>query len=237
VLCKRHPFRRWEAKLDRAVRSRDSDQPSAAPLHVFGLTGGIASGKSTVATHWRKRGLPVVDADLLARQAVAPGSACLAAIARRFGEHVLLEDGSLNRHELGAHVFDDPAALRELSALVHPRVKELAESEFEALGRGGSRLACYEVPLLFESGLDTRYRPVVVVAAPEQLQVSRLMQQRGLTQTQALDRLASQLPMGEKLRRADFVIDGSGEIEETRRQADLVLQRVASELGLTEAFS
>jgi len=194
-------------------------------LTVFGLTGGIASGKSVVAEHWRRSGLPVVDADELARQAVAPGSTCLATIIREFGTH-MLRDGALDRERMAAEVFADPQRLQQLSRIVHPEVRRLAAEHFERLARAGHGLACYELPLLYEVGLDRAYAPVVVVSAPDSTRMARLCERNGLSREQAEQRLRAQLPLPEKAARAAYVIDNSGPIADTLRQADEVLAEI-----------
>ena len=202
------------------------------PLRVFSLTGGIGSGKSTVAARFRERGLPVVDADALAREAVAPGSAGLAAIERAFGQGVLDAEGALDRKALARIVFNDEAARARLNAIVHPRVRELSEQRFAELEAQGVPLACYEVPLLFEAGLAEALRPVVVVSAPESEQVRRVVRRDGGSAEEALARVRSQLPLAEKTARADFVIDTTGSIEETRARADEVLDAIAARFGV-----
>ena len=201
-------------------------------LRVFSLTGGIGSGKSTVAARFRERGLPVVDADELARAAVAPGSGELAAIAQAFGDGVLGPDGSLDRKALAAIVFNDEAARGRLNAIVHPRVRELAQARFAELARLGEPLACYEVPLLFEVGLADSLRPVVVVTAAESEQVRRVLARDGGTPEQARARIAAQLPLETKASQADFVIENDGSLAATLARADEVLEAVCDRLGV-----
>lgn len=193
-------------------------------LRVFGLTGGIGTGKSTVAALFRERGVPVVDADELAREAVAPGSEGLAAVARAFGPGVMNEDGSLDRKRLGALVFADPAARERLNAITHPLVRRLSQQRFAELSRLGTELAGYDVPLLFEVGLDQALRPVVVVSASEATQLARLAARDGLDAEQALSRVRAQLPLAEKRARADYVIENDGLREALVAQVDEVLR-------------
>lgn len=198
---------------------------------MFGLTGGIGSGKSAVAKRFRARGLPVVDADDLARRAVIPGSAGLAGIVEYFGAGVLTEPGTLDRARLGQLVFSDPEKRRALDAIVHPVVRELARVEFAGIEARGAPLACYEVPLLYEVGLDAVYRPVVVVNAPLSGRKTRIAARDGLGEAQVLARILAQMPLEDKVRRADYVIDNSGSLAELDARSDALLDRVCDELG------
>lgn len=195
-------------------------------LHVFALTGGIGSGKSTVARHWRSLGLPVIDADVLAREVVAPGSPGLDAVIARFGPEVLTPDGELDRRRLGRIVFDDPAARADLEGILHPLVRRAAGSAFAQLADRGETLACYEVPLLFETGQQDTYRPVVVVWASPETQRERAATRDGVTPEAIQARIDSQLPLDEKAARADFVIDNDGPLPRTLAQAEAVLTAV-----------
>lgn len=195
-------------------------------LRVFALTGGIASGKSTVARHWRSLGLPVVDADELSRRVVAPGTPGLAAIVERFGPSVIDDGGALDRGALGRIVFGNPAARRDLEAIVHPRVQQAAAEELARIAAAGRELACYEVPLLFETGQQDAYRPVVVVAVDEATQLERAMQRDGLGAGEARARIAAQMPLAEKVARADYVVDNSGPIPSTLESARRVLEAI-----------
>lgn len=201
-------------------------------LRVFGLTGGIGSGKSTVAARFRERGLPVVDADELSREAVARGSATLCAIVESFGPSMLDAHGELDRRRLSERVFADPEARRRLNALVHPRVRELSAQRFAGLAARGEPLACYEVPLLFEVGLDAALRPVVVVVTSEELQLERASARDGVPKEQIAARIAAQLPLSEKRRRADYVIENEGSPAEARARADDVLDAIGASLGV-----
>lgn len=193
---------------------------------VFGLTGGIGSGKSTVARHFRSRGLPVIDADQLAREAVAKGTEGLRDIVAAFGPEVLAEDGSLDRAALAQRVFGAPAELARLEAITHPRVRTLAKARTLALAAQGEPLACYEVPLLYEAGLEQEYQPVVVVSVPEALQVERAVARDATSAERIRRRMAAQLPLAEKVRRADYVIDNSGSLEQTLKEAERVLAAI-----------
>ena len=185
-------------------------------MKLIGLTGGIASGKSTVGRLLRDAGVPVIDADVLARDAVAPGSDGLAAIRARFGDDVLAADGSLDRKALGTIVFGDDDARRGLNAIVHPEVARLAAERLEALREGGAAVAVYEVPLLFENGLDAMMDATILVACPDDVQVRRVMMRDGLDEAGARARIAAQMPLAEKRRRARVVIENDGTLDDLR---------------------
>jgi dephospho-CoA kinase len=199
---------------------------------VFGLTGGVAAGKSTVAQFFAAQGVPVIDADVLAREVVAPGSPALAAIQAAFGPDILDAQGALDRKRLGQMVFAHPDRLQQLNAIVHPRVAERFAEQVAALQAQGVPLACYDVPLLFERNLQDKLRPIVVVTAPHDLQLARLMTRNGLTGTEAESRIAAQMPLAEKVARADHVIDNSGSLEATLQQAAAVLQQIKASLHI-----
>jgi dephospho-CoA kinase len=200
-------------------------------LHVFALTGGIGSGKSTVAKFWRSEGLAVVDADGLAREVVTPGAPALEEIAREFGSDVLDEQGALQRARLGEIVFGDAAARQRLERIVHPRVRAAAAAHWEDLAAAGRRLACYEVPLLFETGQEEAYRPVVVVQVSPATQLERIMARDGLERAAAQARIDAQMPLAEKAARADYVISNDGPLEETLRSARAVLDAIERRCG------
>lgn len=200
--------------------------------HVFGLTGGIGTGKSTVLRRFVERGLPVVNADELARVVVAPGSEALQELVREFGPQVLGADGAMDRRYVAEHVFSDLDARRRLEAITHPRISREAHARFEALGERGEPLACYEVPLLFEVGLDDSFRPIVVVSAPESLQIARAAARDASDDRRIRARIAAQLPLATKTARADYVIDNSGSLADTLRQADAVLDAICRKLSI-----
>jgi dephospho-CoA kinase len=193
------------------------------PLRVFGLTGGIGSGKSSVAALLRERGVPVVDADELAREAVAPGSEGLSQVLAALGADLLEPDGTLARKRLGARVFSDEAARKKLNSITHPIVRRLSQERFAALEREGATLAAYDVPLLFEVGLDAVLRPIVLVAASEGTQIARILARDGLSEAEARARIAAQLPLSVKRQRADHVLDNDGTRAELAAQVDALL--------------
>jgi len=187
-------------------------------MKLVGLTGGIASGKSAVAKMLRAAGIPVVDADELARDAVAPGTPALAAIAKRFGDDVILKTGVLDRKKLGDVVFADATARADLNAIVHPQVAALAVGKLEELRASGVEVAVYEVPLLFENGLEGMVDETLLVAASDDIQRARLMIRDNIDVTSANARIASQMSLDDKRKRASFVIENDGSLEETARQ-------------------
>ncbi len=200
-------------------------------IRVFGLTGGLASGKSTVAARFRARGVPVIDADQLAREVVGPGSEGLARVVEAFGAGVLAPDGSLDRARLGELVFAEPEKRRALNAILHPRIGALSAQRITALDAAGEPLACYEAALLVENGLSDAFRPLVVVAAPLEVQLARATARDGSTEDQARARVAAQLPLATKIAAADYVIDNAGSAAETERRADEVLEAIQAAVG------
>ncbi|WP_437760268.1 dephospho-CoA kinase [Sorangium sp. So ce1389] len=195
-------------------------------LVLFGLTGGLGSGKSTVAARFRAQGLPVIDADALAREVVAKGTEGLDEVVRAFGPEVLLPDGSLDRARVAAVVFADPGKRRQLNAIVHPRITAITLERAAALEAQGEPLACYEAALLVENRVVDAFRPLVVVAVPEAVQIARAMARDGATEGEVRARLAAQLPLSSKVAVADYVIENSGDRAATERQADEVLASI-----------
>ncbi|NNM32910.1 MAG: dephospho-CoA kinase [Gemmatimonadetes bacterium] len=197
----------------------------------MGLTGNVASGKSTVAELWRSWGVPVVSADVLARQAVLPGSAGLASVVRAFGEGILAPDGSLNRAALRRVVFDDDAARRRLEAIVHPSVRVLRDKWTDARRSWGVELLAWEIPLLYETGADREVDRVVFVDAPEAERERRMVQHRGLSSEEARAIMEAQGDPREKRSMAHHVIDNGGSLAALRARARQVLEACAEEVG------
>lgn len=202
---------------------------------VVGLTGGIASGKSTVARAFAQRGIPIVDADLLAREVVAPGSEALAAIVQAFGEDVLLEDGTLDRKKVGAMVFQDPSLRMKLNMITHPRVAMLSAQRLAEIPDGSVPYAIYEAPLIVENGLHHGMRALIVVALDVPAQIERVMSRDSLDRDAAEARLRAQAPLERKLAAATYVIDNGRSLSELFPQVDAVhakiLQRLSEEDG------
>ncbi|MBD3940788.1 dephospho-CoA kinase [Microbacterium sp. NEAU-LLC] len=190
-------------------------------MPLVALTGGIASGKSTIAGRLAEHGAVVVDADRIVREVQSPGSPVLAAIADAFGERMLHPDGSLDRAALGAAVFGDESAIARLNAIVHPAVRAESARRFsEAFAADPDAVVVYDVPLLVEARVDDPWELVVVAHAPAEVRERRLVELRGLTPAEAEARLASQVPDEARLRIADVVIDTAGTIDDTLRQVD-----------------
>lgn len=192
-------------------------------MRLIGLTGGIASGKSLVSARLAELGAVVVDADALARDAVAPGSPGLQRVLAEFGERVRLPDGSLDRPALGAIVFRDTERLAALNAIVHPEVQRLASATFAAAESADpDAIVVYDVPLLAENAvrLAPRFDEIVVVSAPEEERVRRMVEDRGMSEADARGRIRSQASEEARLAIADHVIDNSGSREATLAQVD-----------------
>jgi dephospho-CoA kinase len=200
-------------------------------VRLVGLTGGIATGKSTFARALLALGVPVIDADRLAREAVARSTPALQAVAAAFGAEVLGPDGELDRKRMAARVFADPAARGRLEAIVHPAVRARMEAETDRLAAAGHELAFYDVPLLYEVGLDRELAAVAVVWAPRPAQLERLRARDGLSAAEAEARLAAQLPVDEKAARADFVVVNDGPPELLPAKAARLLADLRAGLG------
>lgn len=198
---------------------------------ILGLTGGIATGKSTVAEIFRDLGAAVLSADQLSREAVRPGSETLRRLVERFGADILAADGTLKRKALAEIIFSDPRAREDLNRITHPAVAALSEERLQALERAGHPLIVYEAPLLFEAGAEKRVDAVAVVRIAEPLQRERLVRRDGLTEAEAEARIASQMSQAEKVARADYVIDNSGPLEETAAQVRALFHRLTSHLS------
>jgi len=185
---------------------------------LVGLTGNIASGKSTVAQLLSERGATIIDADVLARRAVERGTRAFDAIARRWGTSVLTPDGQLDRTALRRVVFGNAKELEALNDIVHPEVERLREVRIdEARGRGDRIVVC-DIPLLFEKKMVDQFERILLVDAPRPLRLERLVSDRGLRETEAMDMIAAQMPAELKRARADFVIDNAGTLTELERR-------------------
>ncbi len=196
---------------------------------IIGLTGGIASGKSTVARMLEELGACIVDADAIAREIVAPGTPAIAEIVARFGSAVLGPDGRLDRKALGAIVFGDEDARADLNAITHPRIAAASRERIDAHARDGAEIVFYEAALLVENRAHEWLDALVVVSLPKTLQLSRLMERDQIGQEEARERLAAQLPLEAKVAVADYVIENSGTLEETRRQVSELWRKLREE--------
>jgi dephospho-CoA kinase len=191
------------------------------------LTGGIATGKSHVRAELERHGIPTIDSDLLARRAVEPGAPALAAIVERFGSEVLDRAGRLDRRALGAVVFADEDARRDLEAIVHPAVRAALDDWFASLDPSDHAVAVAVIPLLYETRGADEFDAVITTACDPTVQLRRVMERDGLSRVEAQQRLDAQLPTEERVRRADYVITTDGSYEDTNRQ----VREVVAELG------
>lgn len=194
-------------------------------MRLYGLTGGISSGKSTVSRMLRELGAHVLDADVIARQVVEPGTLGLAEVAARF-PGVLGPDGRLDRVKLAARVFADAGERAALNALIHPRVREEFVRQVQELEAQGVERIVYDVPLLIETGLHAGMDGVVVVWVPREAQKARLMARDNLPEEAAEARLAAQLPLDEKRQHATWLVDNSGELPATRAQVERIWREI-----------
>lgn len=197
-------------------------------MRIIGLTGGIASGKSSVARILEKLGAPVIDADILAREVVKPGKPAYGAIVTEFGDGILCSDRSINRKKLGQVVFADAEKLRILEGITHPAIRLEAERKLAKLRGAGARVVFYMAPLLIEAGAVSRVDEIWVVFTDRQTQIKRVVERDGLTLEEALQRISAQMPMEEKARLGSLVIDNRGTPEETEK---LVQEIWAREIG------
>lgn len=190
---------------------------------VIGLTGGIASGKSTVSQMIKEKGIRVVDADIIAKEAVSKGAPALHQIVQTFGEEVLLPNGELNRQQLGAIIFSDEEKRKQLNAIVHPEVrKEMLKQRDEGVSNNET-FVVLDIPLLFESKLEGLVDRIIVVYTTPELQLSRLMNRNDLSEEEALNRIHSQQPLEEKCQKADRVIENTKDLAFMRKQLENIL--------------
>jgi len=198
---------------------------------LVGLTGGVATGKSTVAEVFRRLGCVIIDADVLAREVVAPGEPAHDDIVAEFGRGILQRDGTLDRPKLGVIVFAVPEKRKRLEAITHPRIRErLARRLEELAARGFAGIVVFDAPLIIESGNATTMDRLVVVVTDEATQARRLTARDGLDAAEAERRIASQLPVAEKAKVADYVIDNSGDREATIPEVRRVHQALLADL-------
>ena len=190
---------------------------------IIGLTGSIASGKSTIAKMLADYGLPIVDADLVARQVVEPGSETLAKIAEAFGSDVIQEDGTMDREKVGALIFHDPEQRTGLNGIIHPAIREEMIRQRDEHLANGAEVVVMDIPLLFESKLLHFGEKILVVAVSEDVQLERLMKRNGLDEVDAMARIKSQLPMQVKIDGADAVVYNDGTVEESEQQLKKIL--------------
>ena len=197
---------------------------------LVGLTGNIASGKSTVARLLAAHGATIIDADALARRAVEPGSPALRAIVARWGNALLLDDGTLDRAALRRIVFANPAELEALNAMVHPEVRRLCDEDVAAARARDDRLVVCDIPLLYEQDMEREFARVILVHAPEDVRLERLMRDRGLSRDDAMLMIVAQMPAELKRARADLVVENASTLEALEARVNEVwrtLERMA----------
>ena len=191
--------------------------------HIIGITGGIASGKSSVSTFIKELGFPIIDADIVAREVVEPGEEAYYEIINAFGESILLPEGGIDRAKLGNLIFHNEEKRLRLNSIVHPavrkRMRELAEKAFQ----DGAKTVFMDIPLLFESKLTFMVEKTLLVYVDEEVQLERLMNRNNLSKSDAFARISSQMPLKEKKALADAVVDNNGDLEETKEQVRSVL--------------
>ena len=194
-------------------------------MRKVGLTGGIASGKSTVSGMFRELGVPVIDADMIAREVVAPGSRALEAIVDAFGAEILTDEKSLNRARLGEIVFSDPTKKKVLEGILHPEIIAEQDRRLKDLEREGrTPVAVVDAAVMIESGSWKRFDSLVVVDCEESQQISRLRLRNGMNEEEAARRVNAQMPLSEKVKYADHVIDNRGSIDDTRKQVEELMK-------------
>jgi dephospho-CoA kinase len=194
-------------------------------IRKIALTGGIATGKSYVAGRFREAGVPIVDADLLAREVVLPGTPALSAIRKRFGPDAVRRDGTMDRVRVAQIVFKDKRARLDLEAIVHPAVIKAIGDFFNTLPKR-TPFAVADIPLVFETGRDKDFDAIVVVACPREMQLQRLMERNKLSKEDAEKRIAAQLPIDQKVKKATYVINNDGTFESTNAQVDALIQKL-----------
>jgi len=191
-------------------------------IRKIALTGGIATGKSHVANRLKEAGVPLVDADVLAREVVSPGSPALNAIRKRFGPAAVRRDGTMDRVRVAQVVFKDKRARLDLEAIIHPAVVKAINDFFAGLPKR-TPFAVADVPLLFETGRDKEFDAVIVVSCPREMQLQRLMERNKLSKEDAERRLAAQLPIDQKVKKATYVIKNDGTFDQTNAQVDALI--------------
>ena len=196
-------------------------------MKVFGLTGGIACGKGTVSRMFRELGAAVVDADAIAHEIIVPDTPAWRELVQTFGRAILLPDGTVDRKKLGEIVFADPAARAKLNAITHPRIALEIQRRLAELARAGHQVAIVEAALIGETDAAAAFDAVIVVHADRSAQVARLAARDGLSEGQVRSRIEAQMPAAEKKELADYVIDNSGTMEETRKQVEALWQEIS----------
>ncbi len=195
-------------------------------MKVIALTGGIGTGKSTVSNLFKEKGVTVIDLDQLVRDLQKPGKDVYNRIVEAFGEEILDANGEIDRRKLGSIVFLDPEKRETLNKIVHPKVLSELKDRLFKLEKKGEKLIVVEIPLLYELGLQKLFDAVILVYAPEDLQIKRVMARDSLSKQEAINRINSQIPIEEKRKKAEYVIDNSGSLENTRQQFDVLFKEL-----------
>lgn len=197
----------------------------------IGLTGNTGSGKSTVSRMLQDRGIPVVDADAVARDVLAPGSPALGLVYAEFGEGLRSADGQLDRRGLGRLVFNDPEKLARLEGIVHPAVRRAVTEKRRRLESKGHKLAFYDVPLLFEKNMQDQFDGILLIASGEDVAIQRVMKRDSISRAEALARLKSQWPASRKIKHCDWVVHNDGNLSDLELELDRVLQDIGRKLS------
>ncbi|MGG0175493.1 dephospho-CoA kinase [Gottfriedia acidiceleris] len=195
---------------------------------IFGLTGSIASGKSTVSNFLKELNVPIVDADVIAKEVVEIGQPAYKKIVEAFGSEILLDSGEINRPFLGSIIFNNKEKRLQLNEIVHPEVRREMKEQADRYIKQGESLVILDIPLLYEGNSIELVEKVIVVSVSEENQLKRLMNRNGLSKEDALLRIASQIPVKEKAARADYVINNNGDFEDTKRQVKDLLNKIIS---------
>jgi dephospho-CoA kinase len=209
--------------------------PDLGDMLLIGLTGNIGSGKSTVAQLLSERGATIIDADVLARRAVEQGTSAYSAIVQRWGTSILAHDGQIDRAALRRIVFSEPAELEQLNTIVHPEVERMRIALVEQARQRGDRLVVCDIPLLFERNLTAGYDRIVLVDAPRPVRLDRLVRERGLRETEAMEMIVAQMPAELKRARADFVIDNAGTLTQLDQRVAEVWSALLEDAETAEA--
>lgn len=195
-------------------------------MYRIGLTGGVGSGKSTVSSYMHELGIPVIDGDKLAREAVIPGSRAMAEMRKAFGPHIFLPDGSLNRLKMGEIVFNDEEKRQKLNSVIHPFIWHRTREELIRAQEEGFPVVVLDMPLLLEISWQLRVEEVWLVEVPLEVQIARVISRDGFTREQVMERIGKQMPTTNKMNYADVIIDNSRSVEDTRRQVREALKHV-----------
>ncbi len=201
-------------------------------MYLVGLTGGIAAGKSTVARRWAEHGAVEIDADQLARDVIAPGTTGAAELRAVFGEDVFNEDGTLNRAALGAEVFSKPERLKQLEAIIHPRVKRLAQQVIET--QAEDAIVIYNVPLLVEASVDLPFDKIVTVEAPAEKQINRLVSIRNMDRGEAERRISSQASPAQRANASDIILNSNQDLHKLLKDTDQLWKQIVREASLKQ---